>query len=185
MRGQGMSRNVITGGSGLLGVAMARAFLANGEAWFSSSTERSCRAAVDLTGRVEIATGDVGEWVHVLETIRRSRVDCIYHAAAILGSACEASAASSFRVNVMGTMNALEAARLLEVSNIMFVGSGTTFGTASVPAPVDDITRQRPENMYGTSKLCSELLKRQYHRQSGRCAMIVGPTRQITHHYGD
>jgi len=145
---------------------------------------------VDLTGRVEIATGDIGEWAHVLETIRRYRVDCIYHAVAILGSACEASAASGFRVNVVGTMKVLEAAQLLEVSDVMFVGSGTTFGTASEPAQIDDITRHRPENMYGISKLCGELLGRQYHRQSGvnfrgaRYAMIVGPTRQITHHYG-
>ena len=187
-----MSRNMITGGTGLFGVYLARQLLADGEevVLFQRRAELP-RGAADLAGRVEIASGDVGEWVHVLEAVRRYRVDCIYHSAAILGSACEASAASGFRVNVVGTMNVLEAARLLEVPDVMFVGSGTTFGTASVPPKIDDITPQRPENMYGTTKLCGELLGRQYHRQYGinfrgaRYAMIVGPTRQITYHFGD
>ena len=187
-----MSRNMITGGTGLFGIYLARQLLADGEevVLFQRRAELP-RGAADLAGRVEIASGDVGEWVHVLEAIRRYRVDCIYHTAAILGSACEASAASGFRVNVVGTMNVLEAARLLEVPDVMFVGSGTTFGTASVPPQINDITPQRPENMYGTTKLCGELLGRQYHRQYGinfrgaRYAMIVGPTRQITYHYGD
>ncbi|MFI5341523.1 MAG: NAD-dependent epimerase/dehydratase family protein, partial [Candidatus Methylomirabilales bacterium] len=149
------------------------------------------QGAADLAGRVEIAGGDVGEWVHVLEAVRQYRVDCIYHAAAILSAACEASAASGFRTNVVGTMNVLEAARLLGVPDVMFVGSGATYGLANVPRQVDDTTHQQPENMYATTKLCAELLGQQYHRQYGinfrgaRYAMIVGPGRQITHHYGD
>jgi nucleoside-diphosphate-sugar epimerase len=45
--------------------------------------------------------------------------------------------------------------------------------------------------MYGTTKLCAELLGLQYHRQYGvdfrgaRYAMIVGPGRKITHRFGD
>jgi nucleoside-diphosphate-sugar epimerase len=187
-----MSRNLITGGTGLFGIYLARQLLADGEevVLFQRRAELP-RGAADLAGRVEIASGDAGEWVHVLEAVRRFRADCIYHAAAILSAACEASAASGFRVNVVGTMNVLEAARLLGVPDVVFVGSGTTYGLANVPRRIDDDTPQRPENMYATTKLCAELLGLQYHRQYGvnfrgaRYAMIVGPGRQITHHYGD
>lgn len=187
-----MSRNLITGGTGLFGVYLARQLLADGEevVLFQRRAELP-RGAADLAGRVEIASGDAGEWAHVLEAVRRFRVDCIYHAAAILSAACEASAASGFRVNVGGTMNVLEAARLLGVPDVIFVGSGVTYGLANVPRRVDDTTRQQPENMYATTKLCAELLGLQYHRQYGvnfrgaRYAMIAGPGRQITHHYGD
>jgi nucleoside-diphosphate-sugar epimerase len=118
-------------------------------------------------------------------------VDCIYHSAAVLSAACEASASGGFHTNVEGTLNVLEAARLLGVPDVVFVGSGTTYGLANVPRRVTDDTAQRPENMYGTTKLCAEVLGLQYHRQYGinfrgaRYAMIVGPGRQITHHYGD
>ena len=187
-----MSRNLITGGTGLVGIYLARQLLADGEevVLFQRRAELP-RGAADLAGRVEISSGDIGEWVHVLETVRRYQVTCIYHAAAILSAPCEASAASGFRVNMVGTMNVLEAARILGVADLVFVGSGVTYGLANVPRRVTDDTPQRPENMYATTKLCAELLGLQYHRQYGvnfrgaRYAMIVGPGRQITHHYGD
>jgi UDP-glucose 4-epimerase len=187
-----MSRNLITGGTGLVGTYLARHLLAEGEdvVLFARRPVLPPGAA-DLAGRVELAAGDVAELVHVLEAVRRYRVDCIYHSAAVLSAACEASAASGFRTNVGGTLNVLEAARLLGVSDVVFVGSGTTYGLANVPPRVTDDTPQRPTNMYGTTKLCAELLGLQYHRQYGvnfrgaRYAMIVGPGRRITHHFGD
>jgi UDP-glucose 4-epimerase len=187
-----VSRTLITGGTGLVGIYLARQLLADGEevVLFARRAELP-RGAADLAGRVELAGGDVGECVHVLEAVRRYRVDCIYHSAAVLSAACEASAASGFRTNVGGTLNVLEAARLLDVADVMFVGSGTTYGLANVPPRVTDDTPQRPENMYGTTKLCAEMLGRQYHRQYGvnfrgaRYAMIVGPGRRITRLFGD
>ena len=187
-----MSRNLITGGTGLVGVYLARQLLADGEevVLFARRAELP-RGAADLAGRVELVGGDVGEWVHVLEAVRRYRVNCIYHAAAVLSAACEASAASGFRTNVGGTLNVLEAAHLFGVAHVVLVGSGTTYGLANVPQRVTDDTPQRPENMYGTTKLCAEMLGLQYHRQYGvnfrgaRYAMIVGPGRRITHLFGD
>lgn len=187
-----MSRNLITGGTGLVGVYLARQLLADGEevVLFARRAELPGGAA-DLAGRVALAGGDVGELVQVLEAVRRYRVDCIYHSAAVLSAACEASAAAGFRTNVGGTLNVLEAARLLDVADVMFIGSGTTYGLANVPRRVTDDTPQRPENMYGTTKLCAEMLGLQYHRQYGvnfrgaRYAMVVGPGRRITHHFGD
>jgi UDP-glucose 4-epimerase len=187
-----MSRNLITGGTGLVGIYLARQLLADGEdvVLFARRPVLPPGAA-DLAGRVELVAGDVGELVHVLEAARLYRVDCIYHTAAILSAACEASAASAFRINVGGTINVLEAARLLDVEHVVFVGSGTTYGLADVPPRVGDDTPQRPANMYGTTKLCAELLGLRYHRQNGvnflgaRYAMIAGPGRRITHHFGD
>ena len=187
-----MSRNLITGGTGLVGVYLARQLLADGEEVVLFARRAALPSgAADLAGRVELASGDVGELVHILDTVRRYRVDCIYHSAAVLSAACEASAASGFHTNVGGTLNVLEAARLLDVTHVVFVGSGTTYGLANVPSRVDDDTPQRPANMYGATKLCAELLGLQYHRQYGvnfrgtRYAMIVGPGRRITHHFGD
>lgn len=187
-----MSRNLITGGTGFVGICLARQLLADEEKVVLFARRPALPpGAADLAGRVELVAGDIGELAHVLETVMRYRVDCIYHAAAILSADCEASAASGFRTNVGGTLNVLEAARLLDVADVVFVGSGTTYGLADVPPRVGDDTPQRPANMYGTTKLCAELLGLQYHRRYGvnfrgaRYAMIVGPGRRITHLFGD
>jgi threonine 3-dehydrogenase len=187
-----MSRNLITGGTGLVGLALARQLLTDGEevVLFQRRADLPPGAA-DLAGRVEIASGDVGEWTQVLDAVRRHQIDCIYHTAAVLSAACEASAASGFRTNVGGTLNVLEAARILGVPDVLFVGSGTTFGLADIPVHVSDETPQRPGNMYGTTKLCAEMLGLQYRRQYGinfrgaRYGMIAGLGRQITHLFGD
>jgi nucleoside-diphosphate-sugar epimerase len=93
-------RNLITGGMGLVGNYLARQLLAEGEevVLFEPRAEFP-HGSADLAGRVEIAGGDVGEWVHVLEAVRRYRVNCIYHCAAVLSTPCEVSPASGFRTN--------------------------------------------------------------------------------------
>ena len=66
-----MSRNLITGGTGLVGIYLARQLLADGEevVLFQRRTELP-RNAADLAARVELTSGDIGEWVHVLEAVR-------------------------------------------------------------------------------------------------------------------
>jgi len=186
-----LTRNLITGGMGFLGVYLARKLLDDGEEVVLFQRRKKLPQSVaDLEGKVEIFSGDIGNWVHVVEAIKKHRIDSIYHSAALLSKDCEASAASGFRVNVIGTLNVLEAARLLQVKNVTFVSSGATYGLVP-PRKIFNDTPQKAENMYSTTKICSELLGEQYHRQYGvnflsvRFAMIVGPTRQISYYYGD
>jgi nucleoside-diphosphate-sugar epimerase len=186
-----MARNLITGGMGFLGVYVARQLLADGEevVLFQRRSELPPSAA-DLEGKVEILSGDIGNWVHVVEAITKHHIDSIYHSAALLGKECEESAASGFRVNVIGTFNVLEAARLTGVKDVTFVSTGATYGLTP-PRKIFNDTPQKAENMHTATKICGELLGNQYHRLYGvnfrgvRYAMIVGPTRQISYYYGD
>jgi len=186
-----MTRNLITGGMGFLGVYLARQLLADGEEVVLFDKQNSLPTnAADLEGKVEIFSGDIGNWVHEVEAIKKHRIDSIYHLGALLSKDCEESAANGFRVNVIGTLNVLEAARFLQVKDVTFVSSGATYGVVP-PRKIIKDTPQKAENMYATTKICSELLGEQYHRQYGvnfrgvRYAMIVGPKRQISYYYGD
>ena len=186
-----MTKNLITGGMGFLGVYLARKLLDDGEEVVLFQRRKKLPQSVaDLEGKVEIFSGDIGNWVHVVEAIEKHHIDSIYHSAALLGKDCEESAANAFRVNVIGTLNVLEAARLTQVQDVVFVSSGATYGLVP-PRKISNDTQQKAENMYTTAKICSELLGNQYHRQYGvnfrsvRFAMIVGPTRQVSYYYGD
>jgi len=186
-----MTRNLVSGGMGFLGVYLARKLLADGEeVVLFDRQSRLPPNAVDLQGKVEIFSGDIGNWVHVVEAIKQHHIDSIYHLAALLGMECEESAASGFRVNVIGTFNVLEAARLTGVKDVTFVSTGATYGLIP-PKKIFNDTPQKAENMHAATKICSELLGNQYHRQYGanfrsvRYGMIVGPARQISYYYGD
>ena len=187
-----MAKNLITGGFGLFGTYLARELLADGEEVILFQRRSNLPpSAADLEGSVEIHSGDIGNWVQVLEVLKKYDIDTVYHTAALLSKDCEYSAANGFRVNVAGTVNILEAARFLGVEDVVFVSSGATYGLKNPPKQVFNDTLQNPENMYTTTKVCCERLGEQYYRQYGvnfraiRYAMVVGPTRQISYYYGD
>ncbi len=187
-----MARNLVTGGFGLFGTYLARELLAAGEqVVLFQRRSKLPPSAADLEGKVEIHSGDIGNWVQVLEVLKKYDIETVYHTAALLSKDCEYSAATGFRVNVVGTLNILEAAHLLGLKDVIFVSSGATYGVANPPQQVFNDTPQNPENMYTTTKVCCERLGEQYYRQYGvnfraiRYAMVVGPTRQISYYYGD
>jgi nucleoside-diphosphate-sugar epimerase len=187
-----MAKNLITGGFGLFGTYLARELLENGEEVVLFQRRSTLPpSAADLEGKVEIRSGDISNWVQILEVLKKCDIDTVYHTAALLSKDCEYSAANGFRVNVLGTMNILEAAHILGLKDVIFVSSGATYGLTNPPKKVSNETPQKTENMYTTTKVCCERLGEQYHRQYGvnfraiRYAMVVGPTRQISYYYGD
>lgn len=187
-----MARNLVTGGMGLFGSYLARELLADGEeVILFQRRSKLPPSAADLEGKVEIHSGDITNWVQVLEVLKKYDIDTVYHTAALLSKDCEESAANGFRVNLVGTVNILEAAHILGVKDVIFISSGATYGVKSPPKKVYNDTPQNPENMYTITKLCCERLGEQYHRQYDvnfralRYAMVVGPTRQISYYYGD
>lgn len=103
---------------------------------------------------------------------------------------CVESPARGFQVNLVGTFNILEAARILGVPYVIYTSTGYAHGLTP-PRKIFDDTLLRPINMYETTKFCSEHLGAQYSRQYGinfrgmRLAQIIGPTRQISYYHGD
>lgn len=179
-----MGRNLITGGMGLIGRSIAKQLVADGEEVFLFDSQAELPpSASDLEGKVNILVGDITNWVHVVEAVRASNPDCIYHNAALLLALLEKYPAMGYRVNLEGTFNVLEAARLCNVGQVMFPGSRSTFGPAS-PDIVFDDTRQRPVNMYAITKLSGELLGEYYGRRYGfdfralRFPVVIGVGRQ-------
>lgn len=181
-----MRRNLITGGMGLMGRSVARLLLEAGEevVLFDTSDELPPSAA-DLKGKVRILTGDIGNWVHVLDAVKESKPDTIYHFAALLLAILEKYPATGFKINLEGTYTILEAARLFDVPQVIYPGSRSTFGPAS-PDTVFDDTRQRPVNMYAISKLSGELLGEYYGRRYDfdfralRFPVVIGVGRQLS-----
>ena len=191
-----LGKNLVTGGLGFVGRYVAKQLVAEGEEviLFQRSTNLSA-VTRDLEGKVKIFGGDIGNWVHVVDAVKSNNIDCIYHVAALLTRDCDTSPATCFQVNVVGTFNVLEAARILGVPHVIYCSTGyahnLTRSSLTVAPVITDETAQRPANMYSTSKYMSEHLGEQYYRQYGvdfrgvRLGMIIGPNRQMTYYFGD
>ena len=155
-----MAQYLVTGGAGFIGSHLVRALLARGD---------RVRVLDDLsTGRAENLAG------LPVEFVRGSIVDpaaCDAACAGIAGVFHEAAQVSvprsvqapreSYQINVMGTLNVLEACRAAGVKRVVFAASSAAYGD-TVELPKVETMTPRPLSPYASGKLAGEDLLRVY-----------------------
>ena len=157
---------LITGGTGYIGAELAHILAGRGEEVVLFDVAIAGYRIEDIKSKVKVVRGDVGDWSEVANAVKENKITEIYHMGALLSLASESNPWASFRVNVIGTYNVLEAARLFGVEKIMFTSSLGTYGLGMTEV-VDDLTIQRPTNLYGIGKLYCEGLGRWYMNKFG------------------
>lgn len=80
----------------------------------------------------------------------------------------------NFRVNGIGTLNLLLAARDVGVERFLYTSSSEAYGTAMY-VPMDESHPNYPMTVYGAGKLAGEALTRSFHRTYGLPTMVVRP----------
>lgn len=110
--------------------------------------------------------GDVTMAGEVFDAVKTARPDRLFHLAAILSATGERVPHRAWAVNMEGTRNVLEAARLFEVGQVFFTSTIAAFGPGLEP-PVGDDVSLRPTTMYGLTKVGGELLGEWYQRTYG------------------
>ena len=157
---------LITGGTGYIGAELAHILAGRGEEVVLFDVAVTGYRIEDIRDKVKVVRGDVSSWSEVANVVKDNRIKEIYHMGALLSLASESNPWASFNVNVIGTYNVLEAARLFGVEKIMFASSLGTYGLG-ITGVIDDLTIQRPTNLYGCGKLYCEGLGRWYMNKFG------------------
>jgi len=160
---------LITGGLGFIGLHTARRFLDVGEQVVL--TQYKIRREPDfikneIGKRAFIETLDVTSGHDVIEVVRRHKVTGIVHLA-VPGLAA-LSPAEDYRVNVMGFLNILEAARLFGVRRVGFASSVAVYaGLAEGPFREDALVPVNSGNPTETFKKALEILGFHYASRTG------------------
>ena len=172
---------LITGGAGFVGLGIAQQLLKNDEEIVIFSRNPSPNRLGDLANCVKAVAGDVGNFSHILDVVKRFRPRIIYHLGAMLSVPSDADPASAIQTNAMGTFYVLEAARMFDVERVVFSSSVGTYGTDMPEGPIDDYTIQRPVFFYGAPKTFGEHMGLFYKRKYGldfrgiRYPSVIGP----------
>ncbi len=99
--------------------------------------------------------------------IRDHDIGVIYHMASILSALAEANRQTAHAVNVNGLYNALEAAVSCGVAQVNIPSSIAAFGPDTPREHTPNDTLQRPNTLYGISKVLGELLGNYYFEKFG------------------
>jgi UDP-glucuronate 4-epimerase len=135
----------------------------------------------------ETVIAELGD-VDRLHTIAAEGVDGIIHCGGISGPmVAPDDPARIARVNIGGTVNLLEIARLLRLRRFVYCSSVSAYGdTPPGRDPVDADAPLAATDIYGASKAAGDLMVRAYARQHGldaaalRIGFVYGPRRRTS-----
>jgi threonine 3-dehydrogenase len=179
---------LITGGTGYIGAELAHILVDRGGDMVLFDVTINRYRIADIENKVKVVQGDLGNFPEVLNVVKDNHVTEIYHMGAMLTYTSELNPRASFRANVIGTFNVLEAARLSGVQKMIFTSTLGTYGLR-MDKVLTDISIQRPITMYGCGKLYAEGLGRFYRNRFGldfrsvRYAQMVGPNVHTPGHW--
>ena len=116
------------------------------------------------TGPCEIV--DITNAQQIADVVKKYQVDTIYNLAALLSAVAESKPQLAWQIGMGGLFNVLEVAR--ETGAAVFTPSSiAAFGPGTVKDMVPQDTVQRPQTMYGVTKVSGELLSDYYHKRFG------------------
>jgi UDP-glucuronate 4-epimerase len=176
-----MKRNtqkiLITGGAGFIGSNIAKRLMDRGDQvviidnfndYYDPQLKRD-RIKIFLKGyKFRLYKGDIRDAKLVEKIFKTEKIDKVIHLAAMAGVRSSISDPKLyFDVNVMGSLNLLEAAARYKIKNFVFASSSSVYGNNkklpfSETDPVDT-----PISPYAASKKTDELIAHVYHHIHG------------------
>lgn len=178
-----MTRSLITGGFGFISRYLAPLLLEAGHAVTLLDITSDEAWLAQLGGEVKAIRASVADWPQVTAAVSDTRPDIIFHSGALLPPTSEDYPQAAFQVNIEGSYNILEAARLFDVAQVVYASSVASFGPDAPRGLVPNEFAQHPTSLYGVSKVCSERLGEYYVRRYGvdfravRFPALFGPGR--------
>lgn len=109
---------------------------------------------------------DVVNGKQISEVVRKHNINTIVHLAAILSAVGEKNPQAAWNVNMNGLYNVLEVARE-EKCSVFTPSSIAAFGDSTPKDNTPQETIQRPNTIYGVSKVAGELLCDYYYHKFG------------------
>ena len=148
-------RILVTGAAGLIGGTLIRRLVRSGHDVVA--TDRRDFAGPD---GVTAAPVELEDAPGLTRLMRRERITRVVHCGAVSGPMVEAGPHALMAVNVGGTLNVAEAARLVGVDRLVALSSAAVYGTQATLHPVGEDAPLAATDVYGASKVAAEAVLR-------------------------
>jgi UDP-glucuronate 4-epimerase len=164
---------LVTGAAGFIGSHVAQKLLARGDEVvaldnFAPNYGRA-RKEANLAeyadhARCEFIEGDICDADHIRDLFLRHKFDRVVHLAAMGNVRYSIDHAPEYAaVNIAGTINLLEAARLSGTRYFVYASTSSVYGSADVIPFVETAPAARPLAPYPATKIACEVMAHSYH----------------------
>lgn len=174
---------LITGGTGFIGAEIVRMLVEEGRTDVVVAHRSGNFGRIeDVLDRVETVQADLADDDAITRLVAEVGPKQLFHFGATLTGPGEADPQALLQSNLSGVVTLFEAARTAGTDQIIFASSIGTYGRDLVPGePVSDLSLQRPNSVYGVTKVFAENLGAWYRSKYKldfrglRYPSIVGP----------
>ncbi len=184
---------LITGGMGVIGSMVSERFVREGHRPVIMARHLDRNLIRSIEDKVDIELGDVLDLPRLFSILQTHNITHVIHTAALVGAMSNQNPPMSIHINVIGTLNILEAARLMKVQRVVYTSAKGVYGHIEgeyahptfKPLPEDH--PKRPVRIYESAKLMSEHMGQFYRRTYGlefvalRFSMTYGPGKTVRH----
>jgi GDP-4-dehydro-6-deoxy-D-mannose reductase len=154
-------KTLVTGSGGFLGMNLVERLLVRGPV---TAFSRSVNSVICKSKNVDCVIGDIEDKFALNDCLERNKPDWIIHAAAqSYPSVSWENPQGTFTVNVLGTMNLLEAARkYVPKARILIFSSSSAYEAVSNSKPITEKTPLSGQSPYGCSKAACDRIAQIY-----------------------
>jgi len=151
----------ITGAQGCIGSWIVKALAERGDTpvVFDRSDDARRLSAImsdESLDSVRFIRGDITDKHAVSAALSNSDANVVIHLAGLQVPTCKADPILGARVNVIGTLNVLEAARELGAAGVVYASSAAVYGMSEDETPLDENDQCEPGTHYGVFKRTNE-----------------------------
>src|ERR1044072_1028007 len=131
----------------------------------------------DEVARTRVVTGDITDARALPPLFEEFEVEHVIHLAELRVPPCRADPRAGALVNVVGTINVFEAARLSggRVKRVVYASSAAVYGTSEDSRAVSERDEPQPTTHYGVFKRANEGNARVYHLEHGLSSVGLRP----------
>jgi UDP-glucose 4-epimerase len=186
-------RVLITGGMGVIGAGVTTKFVQEGHRPVVMARHLDRNLIRPIEDKIDIELADVLDIPRIISILQKYEITHIVHTAALVGAMSNLNPPQSIHINVIGTLNILEAARLMKVQRVVYTSAkgvyGHIEGEYAHPTfkPLPEDYPKRPQRIYESAKLMGEHMGQFYKSTYGlefaalRFGMTYGPGKTVRH----